>query len=763
MAFGALFYGAIVVFCIVLQLVHSRPPRRQSSSSPYKISVVQCGNFISHWRAGSHHLFFGLASTSRPCNNARRYDNDKDSGLSHEVDAPHEASAVRWIMETTTDPNVITSAALMVPEVEWPKLIDVSAAIIQLRDTFLGCFESTQGRQPRLGLHSKMRALTCGKALIHLYFTRLHGQDMHQLFFDPSELVSAIPVTATQPPDISWFTFLVLRDTEMQFICDMIRSAFRLSLGHHPFVPRIPDSYLAWMSYSITHCLFHYKHERHLRMWAIDAITRLLVFPLPPRAVIVNCLTAAALMIGIPLEEGALIRLDRGDELEYMLLQVLQGLQDQDLHATLEQGLSATSSNDPESSLEDVDIAMLFRPLSVLIEVVEYRQIFRDHNLPVWALQLCRRMVQRANIKPPLNPTAADHQHQCLSSARAALHLSIIADADLRYRASDCRALWNCIRAGINHGKRRKEDFTWLLDFIVHHRNTKDHLALGDALQAMSKVCEVEWPENLMQIYYSNICVAMSPDMPARTRHSGMAALHAVRRKVASDGLTSSMMVDLSLALSSTAALCIDPPVDDGPSHALPLSESARSFGRDLCYTQIIFTLLQARKWDEYLANDGHLERCARIATTLANENRRSMQVLSQLDAGHLALYLAGILAGEQHDTAFNIAEAGISAPTDTDELCWKLIRKAWAYASSQQLDEGVQCVVPILVQHTLRHMKGGQRNVSRSMETAVLKVLVTLRSKPSIDAGDDQVNELMELLGLGERVESMTKLHIGS
>ncbi|KAG2360312.1 hypothetical protein BDR07DRAFT_162578 [Suillus spraguei] len=171
----------------------------------------------------------------------------------------------------------------------------------------------------------------------------------------------------------------------------------------------------------------------------------------------------------------------------------------------------------------------------------------------------------------------------------------------------------------------------------------------------------------------------------------------------------------------------------------------------------------RARKWDEYLANDGHLERCARIATTLANENRRSMQVLSQLDAGHLALYLAGILAGEQHDTAFNIAEAGISAPTDTDELCWKLIRKAWAYASSQQLDEGVQCVVPILVQHTLRHMKGGQRNVSRSMETAVLKVLVTLRSKPSIDAGDDQVNELMELLGLGERVESMTKLHIGS
>ncbi|KAG1886489.1 hypothetical protein F4604DRAFT_1273722 [Suillus subluteus] len=407
---------------------------------------------------------------------------------------------------------------------------------------------------------------------------------------------------------------------------------------------------------------------------------------------------------------------------------------------------------------------MLFRPLSVLIEVVEYRQIFRDNNLPAWALQLCRRMVQRANIKPPLNPITADHQYQCLSSARAALHLSIVADADLRYRAGDWRALWDCIRVGINHGKRRREDFTWLLDFIVHHRNTKDHLALGDALQAMSKVGEVEWPESSMQVYYSSICVAMSPDMPTQTRYSGMAALHAVRGKVASDDLTPSMMVNLSLALSSTAALCIDPPMDDEPCHTLPLTEIALSWRRDLCYIQIIFALRQSRKWDEYLTNDGHLERCAGIAASLANENRSGhTRIISQLNAGHLALYLAAVLAGEQHDTAFSTDAAGISTPTDTDKLCWKLIRKAWAYASRQRLDGGVQRVVPTLVQHTLQHMKGGQQDVSRSMEAAVSKVLAVLRSLPSVDVDDDQVNELTELLELGERVESTMKLHVGS
>lgn len=199
-----------------------------------------------------------------------------------------------------------------------------------------------------------------------------------------------------------------------------------------------------------------------------------------------------------------------------MLLQVLQGLQDLDLQATLEQGLSppptSQRSTTPESSDADIDIATLFRPLSVLIEVIEYRQLFRDHNLPIWALQLCRRMVQRARIKPPLlNPIGigADQQYQCLSSARGALHLSVVADADLRYRADDSRALWKCVRgpggaaAGHGHGKgkRGKEDWTWLLDFIVHHRETKDHVALGDALQAMSKVGEVAWPEDLMEVY----------------------------------------------------------------------------------------------------------------------------------------------------------------------------------------------------------------------------------------------------------------------
>jgi hypothetical protein len=52
---------------------------------------------------------------------------------------------------------------------------------------------------------------------------------------------------------------------------------------------------------------------------------------------------------------------------------------------------------------------------------------------------------------------------------------------------------------------------------------------------------------------------------------------------------------------------------------------------------------------------------------------------------------------------------------------------------------------------------------MSCSMEVAVSKVLAALRSLPSVGVDDDRVHELTELLGLRERVESMTKLHIGS
>lgn len=72
---------------------------------------------------------------------------------------PHifsKSSAVCWVLETSTDPEVAEAAAAMVPLVQWPPELDASAAYARLRDNFLAC-------RDREELFVK-----CGKAMAHL-------------------------------------------------------------------------------------------------------------------------------------------------------------------------------------------------------------------------------------------------------------------------------------------------------------------------------------------------------------------------------------------------------------------------------------------------------------------------------------------------------------------------------------------------------------------------------------------------------------------
>ncbi|KAG1727875.1 hypothetical protein EDB19DRAFT_173341 [Suillus lakei] len=48
-------------------------------------------------------------------------------------------SAIRWILETTTHPEVVEVAAAMVPLVQWLPELDASAIYVRLRDNFEAC------------------------------------------------------------------------------------------------------------------------------------------------------------------------------------------------------------------------------------------------------------------------------------------------------------------------------------------------------------------------------------------------------------------------------------------------------------------------------------------------------------------------------------------------------------------------------------------------------------------------------------------------
>ncbi|KAG0699433.1 hypothetical protein DFH29DRAFT_1081304 [Suillus ampliporus] len=86
-----------------------------------------------------------------------------------------KSSAIRWILETSTNPEVIEAAAAMVPLVQWPPKMDASAAYARLRDYFQAC----RGREE---LYVK-----CGKAMAHLCIqpVNIHSALLGYTFYIP--------------------------------------------------------------------------------------------------------------------------------------------------------------------------------------------------------------------------------------------------------------------------------------------------------------------------------------------------------------------------------------------------------------------------------------------------------------------------------------------------------------------------------------------------------------------------------------------------
>ena len=57
---------------------------------------------------------------------------------------PIEASSVQWILETTTDTEMIFTAVRMIPEVEWPDQLDITGILDRVKSRLFLCFDSTR-------------------------------------------------------------------------------------------------------------------------------------------------------------------------------------------------------------------------------------------------------------------------------------------------------------------------------------------------------------------------------------------------------------------------------------------------------------------------------------------------------------------------------------------------------------------------------------------------------------------------------------------
>ncbi|KAG2156677.1 uncharacterized protein EDB93DRAFT_926820 [Suillus bovinus] len=145
MAFGMIFY----CFIIIASLKYQQCPFQTPMSKIIRVLCQRVYMYVKTWR--------GEASP--------------DAGEAKETLS--EVPSMKWIFKSSTDPEVISSVARMVPSVQWtselqPELrpeLHIPNICLRLSSTFKTCFNAGAW-----STSTRRRALACGRALHHLFY-----------------------------------------------------------------------------------------------------------------------------------------------------------------------------------------------------------------------------------------------------------------------------------------------------------------------------------------------------------------------------------------------------------------------------------------------------------------------------------------------------------------------------------------------------------------------------------------------------------------
>jgi hypothetical protein len=216
-----------------------------------------------------------------------------------------EAPSIKWLLETSTDPEVFLAATNLVPQVEWPLDLDVSDMLHQLCDIFTSC----------IGFHGQIipsleeKASACAMGLSHLYCGRVlqahpgrgeflgRGRRDYSIFSKmteedigtTNEMVLAPAMQLCFPEDddkgFSWYTF---------------------------WLNECPDSVLEWLSHSLPYHFVTGRVNQDIEEFVVEVISKLLSPPSSPSTqVIANCTLLACVMIGVEVDKKDIVRIDK--------------------------------------------------------------------------------------------------------------------------------------------------------------------------------------------------------------------------------------------------------------------------------------------------------------------------------------------------------------------------------------------------------------------------------------------------------------------
>lgn len=517
-----------------------------------------------------------------------------------------DAPCIRWIIESSSDPDIITTAASFVPEVEWPPELEISPLLLQLFDTFIGCFENTHHKQLILVPPRRERAIACGKAFLHLFMERksfLNSEDF------------PFPVAVCEE-DIRKLIWVHQSDHEISFICYLIHEVV-LDSPTRLDQPNIPDIFLCWMSHPLLHRLNDSRYSSFWHERALDAIARILVNPLPPKNVLANCFIAGRMLLGEITGQNAILKVAKSPTTALDIDILLELMMKQ------------------ESREQSAIVLRLLEPLGVVLELDEYRQIAKDRRVAEWGLEVCKTFVRTAGQNQ-------DDQDAIWNEARIVLHFTVIVAGDGPINQRDARLTW---QGPSRLSIQEPTDCGWLIDYIMHYHNS-DHIAVIDAMIALSKLPHVKFNPSRTPAMVEVIVSSLASEQPPALRGAALRAAHACRNIIFGSYMPTHLFPKFSAALHS----------------ALTESDSPR---QHLFYLQILYSCAKSETWRAHILGYGHHSSHLHIANAFPYPN------IDPLLSEHLALYIIANLQVMQ----------GLSdRPLDLPDAhsCRMLVPKAW-------------------------------------------------------------------------------------
>jgi Family of unknown function (DUF6535) len=199
--------------------------------------------------------------------------------------------AVRWVIETSTDMDVIAAAAGMASEVEWPVKIDVPGRLVhRVESGFIACFDPHQKILPLAqgGALACLKAISClcvEQNLVILFDIYTYGDVNFERDFQNWHMTPDDPA------------FLAVHSAVDEFPDNLD-------------ITRLPLSDLMWMAHMFTYRL-HVDDDGP----GFDAVVLKFIGTCldsePPAHLVADCLLLGGMLLGLPIDRQDLTRLDK--------------------------------------------------------------------------------------------------------------------------------------------------------------------------------------------------------------------------------------------------------------------------------------------------------------------------------------------------------------------------------------------------------------------------------------------------------------------